>query len=252
MQAEGAAPRDIRRNHPEDLDCEQVIPAYEIQNNNFDKRGRNKMPLWHQLSFGETLILRDQMLSPHTIDAVTIFSLRPPELRFIRKIALYFKWFYRQPQINTDLRRAKNVQDQIEFFESSIDPNNVSVTPWIDGTGCQIYIRPSALPLVLEYLEQRTDGDFYGYRQREDYEERNSRAIGQESPKYQMTRLFKKLERYNTSLPDKEVSRRRYLEAVQMMKDFITPANYANINQNPVVWYNLIKPINHIYVLFTF
>ena len=30
LQAEGAAPRDIRRNLLEDLDCEQVIPAYEI------------------------------------------------------------------------------------------------------------------------------------------------------------------------------------------------------------------------------
>lgn len=71
---------------PKDLDSGKVIPAFTIRN----EKLLPHLPIWRRLSTSESLICCDILLCPFTLDAITIFGIRPPELRFVRDPAKYF------------------------------------------------------------------------------------------------------------------------------------------------------------------
>jgi len=78
-----------------------VIVSYKVCNLELD----DKLHLWRQLGTVESLVLRDQCLAPQTVDAITLFGIRPPELQFVRQPHLYFHWFYRDTEGKNDLLR---------------------------------------------------------------------------------------------------------------------------------------------------
>jgi hypothetical protein len=41
------------------------------------------------------MLINDQALSNFAADALTIFGVRPPELRCIRHVSKYYQWFFR-------------------------------------------------------------------------------------------------------------------------------------------------------------
>ena len=74
-------------NTPNDGD-EIVSLSYQI-------RDEKIFPEWRQHRDPELLILQGVFSGPISVDKITKFSVRPPELRHvIRTVGQYFRWFY--------------------------------------------------------------------------------------------------------------------------------------------------------------
>jgi len=209
---------------PSDLDTSALIPIFVVRSKNA------RIPKWRQLSNSETLILRDQMLCPFSIDATTVFSIRPPELRFVRKQCLYFRWFQREKLFTTCTQNHVIVKELAMLIH-----HDVSKCVWIDGMNHQITIRGDALSEIVHYLRNDCkDADFYG----RDQENHLLEEAAEESPLFKMTRLFRTLLlRHQSSFPR---SSQRAEEWREMNKRFI--ACGATKQQLPVTWFNSVKP----------
>ena len=58
-------------------------------------RSLGNLPNWRQHRDPELLILRGLFESPVSMDKITLFSVRPPELRhIIQKVEQYYRWFH--------------------------------------------------------------------------------------------------------------------------------------------------------------
>jgi len=212
----------VRMTTPSDLDSNSVIPSYSV------RRSNKRMSAWRQLSDSETLILRDQLLSPLSIDATTVFGIRPPELRFVKRQALYFRWFCREPLIRGHISNAEMRERLAHLLHHDIEK-----CWWIDGTNHKITVRPDALAEVLSYLRNsRTDADFYSTDQLLQGIPNNA-----ESPLYKITRLFRTLLFRMSDAP----SSRRLTEEWTAMKERFICTNSKG-RSLPVTWYNSVRP----------
>ena len=143
-------PNTIIQN-PRDLDERSVIPSHLQQDKMFRAR---ILPKWRQHTSTELLILRDQIMSTVLMDSGTIFACRPPELRFIREQKCYFCWFVRNAK--SGLCTTHEAKERFQFGLKS----DYVKSRWIDGTNCDIHLRASALPELIQYLSTLTDTDF--------------------------------------------------------------------------------------------
>ena len=119
-----------------------MIASYKVRNIELD----DKLPLWRQVGTVESLVLRDQCLAPQTVDAITLFGIRPPELRFVRQPRLYFRWFYRDTQ-----RKKPTFKKALDTQREAANPDLIE-SYWVDGSDCRVYMRPFAAREILEYL----------------------------------------------------------------------------------------------------
>ena len=76
----------------QDISRGKMLPSVQARNK---RKGRDSLPLWRKISNSEEFMGHDRLLQPMTLDAITIFSMRPAELRFVRNASKYFRWFYR-------------------------------------------------------------------------------------------------------------------------------------------------------------
>ena len=104
-------------------------------------RKEKKMPKFRNLSQSELIMLQGAQSSRISIDKVTKFSLRPPELRVIvRKIESYFRWFYIHPkQMNQE-----EIEEGLHI--------NIRRTIWVDDLQKKVSVRKNALPEIMTYL----------------------------------------------------------------------------------------------------
>ena len=87
----------------------------------------------------------DELTSKIQTDKVTIFGLRPPELRFVRHLPKYFRWFEISPV-------KKNLKGQIEFCKENI-VSNYTLCAWVDALTNHVKVRVLALPEIIEYIK---------------------------------------------------------------------------------------------------
>jgi predicted GIY-YIG superfamily endonuclease len=218
---------------PEDLDPGMVLPSFKVRNQDL----KHLLPRWRQLGNMEALILRDQCLTPLTLDSITIFSIRPPELRFVRRPKLYFQWFYRDTS-----KGKRTFTDAVELQRLSIWPSlGQSGSAWIDGSDCQVYVRPWAISEILSYLLK--GGEQGGRRSRDSfypYDTLLQDIPPTENPWNTVHTLFSQLDRRlqlpprsNTAMNEQWTSQKTNL---------IGPAQAASNVDRPVVWYNSVKP----------
>ena len=147
---------NFRTKDIDDYDSGDIIPQYYVRNIVL----KNEIPIWRQYSTSESLVIKDQMFSNLSIDPVTAFGMRPPELRFVRHIKMYYKWFYFK---NSNMHR-NTFSKQVCNLEKIIKQNIIE-TMWIDGCGRYVYIRPVAIADVLTYFGNREWHDFYSNEQ---------------------------------------------------------------------------------------
>lgn len=103
------------------------------------------LPTWRRLRNPEILILQGYYKSSVSIDKITKFSLRPPELRgVIDKVGDYYRWFYMEPK-----------QGDREFLENGIKLN-LERSMWIDGLQHQVLVRKDALEEILQHFKECT------------------------------------------------------------------------------------------------
>jgi hypothetical protein len=97
---------------------------------------------WRQISESETLVLEDIAGSTVSIDKITQFSVRPPELRSVfNQVGNYFRWF----SIGSIITKDSDIMTHLS--------PDLEKSSWIDGLQRQIKVRKKALPEILQYLQ---------------------------------------------------------------------------------------------------
>lgn len=126
---------DDNEEQPDGLDTSILIQKI---------RNDLKFPSERQLRQEELLMLQGTFSSKVSIDKITKFSLRPPELRdIIRKVEHYYRWFYIVP-------KQLNQEEMLEGLNA-----NVRRTLWIDSLQNQIQLRKNALPELIEFVSRK-------------------------------------------------------------------------------------------------
>ena len=111
-------------------------------------RRAKSLPLARQMRHHELFVLQGTSQCSISIDRVTKFSLRPPELRrLFDKLLDYYRWF----EIDKAVMSSKEMEDNLSC--------NIRKSVWVDGLHHQVRIRVKALPEVLEHLQSRSDHD---------------------------------------------------------------------------------------------
>ena len=83
----------------------------------------------------------------------------PPELRFVRHVKLYFKWFS-----FVKIKVRKTFSDQVLYFRNAIKLQ-LNETMWIDGAGRKVFLRVNAIYDIIQYTNNRCESAFYGMGQ---------------------------------------------------------------------------------------
>ena len=102
------------------------------------------LPSWRLLRDSESITLEGALSSRVSVDKVTVFSLRPPELReVIPQLGNYYRWFY----ISNTFIKDKS----LEIFINE----DLKKSCWIDSLQKQVYIRKKAFDEVICFLNKR-------------------------------------------------------------------------------------------------
>ena len=146
---EGRAPKQA--NSPDDLDTNQVVLSH-IARLHWTPECRP----FHRWSL---LQAKDFCFCPLSIDTVTAFSLRPPELYFIRHQTVYLELFSRK-KINVKKETGKSLfQCSVDYCSEKLQPSFQDCA-WIDAVFSRIYIRGVGLPKLLDYVNTLDPADF--------------------------------------------------------------------------------------------
>jgi hypothetical protein len=99
---------------------------------------------WRQHTDSEKLILEDLKLSTMSVDKISQFSIRPPELRYLfDQVGNYYRWFkIISKEVNEDKLR-------------NIITNNIRSSSWVDGLQRVVKIRVKAIPEVIDYINNK-------------------------------------------------------------------------------------------------
>ena len=105
-------------------------------------RIENDLPIWRRHSDTEVLMLEGLKESNLTVDRITVFSVRPPELRSIfDQPGNFYRWF--EIEEKCLLKRDEIVEKLSQTLKRSI---------WINGFQRQVYLRIPAISEVMNYL----------------------------------------------------------------------------------------------------
>jgi hypothetical protein len=127
-----------------DLDAGSVFPGY---------KARSFLDLvapCRQFDSYQRTSYFDCAFQPGSIDKVTLFGLRPPELRFVNRMTKFWTFFTRD--VIKDYSSAKDIDSQTTVVHCLLDAD-YSRCAWIDAMGYRIRVRKLAVPKVLKCLE---------------------------------------------------------------------------------------------------
>ena len=116
-------------------------------------RKRLNLPPWRQFTSSEETILRDQLCAAVSIDNLTWYSIRPPELRFIENSRDYIQCFFWKKMT----KKITHIPGTVKKTRTEFELNHClfSECPWIDGIERQIYIRRAGLnDIIRKYQYQ--------------------------------------------------------------------------------------------------
>ena len=92
---------------------------------------------------GQKIVIESVNKTPFSTDKVTVFSLRPPELLFVNKLKLYYRWFVREKL------PGKKETICVRFLK-----NDVKDSTWVDGENYAIRLRPCAVGEFSNYVQE--------------------------------------------------------------------------------------------------
>ena len=99
---------------------------------------------WRMLTSKQNIIMDDLKLSKISVDRITQYGLRPPELlRFINMVEKYYRWF--------EILPGKVKVTDLEDYISS----NLYRSCWIDCLQRHIKLKKSALPEIMLWCDER-------------------------------------------------------------------------------------------------
>ena len=94
-------------------------------------------------------VIRDELDSPLNTDLITIFSMRPPELRFVDNPAEYVQWFLRSP-----VCPLFNAEKSETYLTANL-AFDMFQSKWLDGFNYHVQIRDGELHNVCRHAQQR-------------------------------------------------------------------------------------------------
>lgn len=111
----------------------------------------NKFPSSRLFTKWQLIVIRDELMSPLSTDAITIFSIRPPELRFVNEPRLYLRWFERIHKVpNLDPAKC------LAYLQSHLN-KTLSKCEWLDGLNAKVVLRRGAIQEFLNYAVQKKE-----------------------------------------------------------------------------------------------
>ena len=255
LVAEEIVKPDNANGRPGDLDAGDIIPSWQVRNQEL----KVELPFWRTWSDLELLSLRDQCYCPLTLDAISVFGVRPPELRWVRQPHLYFRWFYRD--IGSG-RGGGTFQKRLAYLTKVLDPAYEDCG-WIDGTDHRVYVRKAAVPEILEYLRsggpnrgQRSHASFYpmgvtvpdagSYRLIYDTNDKGRRiavrSMAVENPYGEVFGLFSTIRIWQLTPP--RLTRVDQVERWEDLQErfFGSKRDDEKLQKLPIVWFNSVKP----------
>lgn len=128
---------------------------------NQDTRRMKRFPVARLFSSDQLRVIKDELESDLTIDKVTAFSIRPPELLFVNSIQLYFKWFEREPI----LKRGMKWTEILLLYSMRLD-SDLGSCEWIDGLGNKVTLRRGAFDAIVQYAEDDCPHILFGAKHR--------------------------------------------------------------------------------------
>ena len=207
---------------PSDLDSGTVIPSFKVRNIEMECQ----LPSWRQLSSSEELILKDQALAPLSVDAITRFGIRPPELRFVRNPKLYYRWFFNGASCGT---KAPDIENYLRRCTNRV----LDRTEWVDGFNKLVHVREKAVPEILEYLQGTKEADFYPDGCAQPASVANART--------RTKRFFKRV--YGKMQDPPHPGNNRYERWRIQSHALFGPDQYHREHEDlPIVWWNSIPP----------
>ena len=133
-------------------------------------RKAKQFPPWRLMTDSQITLIQDELNASMKIDVITLFGIRPPELRFVNKPCDYLRWFYQKA-----IFAVNDIENQLNYAEQNLN-RDLSVSEWIDGIGRKVTLRAAAIEPCLKYAESCPVIDF-----------------GNESARRQMIGLLKRL-----------------------------------------------------------
>ena len=140
------------------LTAVETVPAHHARCHN------NQTPQWRHFTPSQVRKAFDDLYSPLSMDPVTLFGLRPPELRFVMHQKYYHRWFLCEPLVHRyyDSNKKKVVSkrlvsfpEQIQFcilhFRARLPLYN---TIWVSAATRSIRVRYAALSEIQAYLAE--------------------------------------------------------------------------------------------------
>ena len=143
----GTKPEDLSKNGDitsPDLDDDhlEIVPYRDQQ-----------LPPFRRHSRSQKLVLRDQLHCPVTLDRVTLFGCRPPELMYVvRNPLLYWRWFVRSKA------KAGTSPADLKYLLAPGKPLHESHL--VDGLNYCVYVRSAAVAELWRHL-QSVKGELY-------------------------------------------------------------------------------------------
>merc|ERR1711884_597715 len=93
-----------------------------------------------QMRQPELLMLQSSAKSTISIDKITKFSIRPPDLRYVfDKVGLYFRWCH----IDKNVEVYENMEDKIK--------HNLWKSAWFDALNHQVRVQVAALQEIVSH-----------------------------------------------------------------------------------------------------
>ena len=128
----------IKKENGPDDHAQTVSDIARVRSNKF----RNQQS--RQMREPERFVLIGALQSNISVDKITKFSVRPPELRTIfNEVGIYYRFFSTSNGIRI---KANNLDEVLK--------NDISDCPWIDGFRYQVKVRDKALPEIKQWLEE--------------------------------------------------------------------------------------------------
>ena len=132
-----------QRRLPDHIEADVVV-GQEIRTNKGFLQPR-------MFSSFQIAVIQDEQKSALSICAITIFSIRPPELRFVNNVFSYFRWFERQ---RIDFNDYNELRDELKARLK----DDIGKCQWIDGMNMQVTVRRGAVTEILSYIEEECQG----------------------------------------------------------------------------------------------
>ncbi len=121
------------------MDAADIIEGVKAQQDNLHSN------LWRQFTQSEEMLLKDLLFLPISVDATTIFGVRPPELHFVRKQRNCFCWFSCVPI------KLKKCETLDYVLHQNINQKYGEML-WIDSVNNRVFLRIAAVEEVCDYL----------------------------------------------------------------------------------------------------